>query len=255
MDNGEKWEKIKEVLGAALDRAPAERAAYLDEACTLDPELRAEVESLVAAHAQAGALSEPPWAERSLGREPETGSIGPYRLTEKLGEGGMGEVWLAEQTEPVRRQVALKVIKSGMDTRQIVVRFEAERQALALMDHPAIAKVFDTGETPRGLPYFAMEHVRGEPITIFCDQHRLRNEERISLFAQVCDGVQHAHEKGIIHRDLKPSNVLVAVQGDRPAPKIIDFGVAKATGERLTEKTMFTEFGVLIGTPEYMSSE
>ena len=181
--------------------------------------------------------------------------IGPYRFLQKIGEGGMGEVWLAEQTEPVRRKVALKLIKAGMDTRQVVARFEAERQALALMDHPAIAKVYEAGETPRGLPYFAMEYVPGEPITAYCDRHRLTTAQRLELFGHVCEGVQHAHQKGVIHRDLKPSNVLVEIAGDKPVPKIIDFGVAKATGQRLTEKTMFTELGVLIGTPEYMSPE
>jgi non-specific serine/threonine protein kinase/serine/threonine-protein kinase len=167
----------------------------------------------------------------------------------------MGEVYLAEQTEPIHRQVALKVIKAGLDTKQVVARFEAERQALALMDHPGIAKVFDAGETPRGLPYFAMEYVKGEPINAYCDRHRLDTPRRLDLFARVCDAVQHAHQKGIIHRDLKPSNVLVGVVGEQPQPKVIDFGVAKATAQRLTEKTMFTEMGVLIGTPEYMSPE
>ncbi len=181
--------------------------------------------------------------------------IPPYRLLEKLGEGGMGEVWLAEQTEPVRRRVAIKLIKSGMDTKLVIARFEAERQALAMMDHPTIAKVFDAGETPRGLPFFAMEYVVGEPITTYCDRVMLPNEARLQLFRQVCDGVQHAHQKGIIHRDLKPSNVLVSIENDRPLPKIIDFGVAKATAQRLTDKTLFTEIGVLIGTPGYISPE
>jgi non-specific serine/threonine protein kinase/serine/threonine-protein kinase len=167
----------------------------------------------------------------------------------------MGEVWLAEQTEPVRRQVALKVIKAGMDSAQVVARFEAERQALALMDHPAIATVLDGGTTPEGRPYFVMEYVKGEPITTYCDRHRLSTRERLELLTQVCDAVQHAHQKGIIHRDLKPSNVLVTIQDDRPVPKIIDFGVAKATAQHLTERTLFTELGVLIGTPEYMSPE
>ena len=183
------------------------------------------------------------------------GAIGPYRLLQKVGEGGMGEVWLAEQTAPIRRQVALKVIKAGMDTKQVVARFEAERQALALMDHPAIAHVYDAGETDRGLPYFAMEYVKGEPITTYCDRQRLNLRERLELVMQVCEGVQHAHQKGIIHRDLKPSNVLVTIQDAKPVPKVIDFGVAKATAQRLTEKTMFTELGGLIGTPEYMSPE
>ena len=182
-------------------------------------------------------------------------SFGPYRLLHIIGEGGMGEVWLAEQTAPIRRQVALKVIKAGMDTVQVVARFEAERQALALMDHPAIATVYDGGTTPEGRPYFVMEHVKGEPITTYCDRHKLAMKDRLELFAQVCDGVQHAHQKGVIHRDLKPSNVLVAVQDDRPVPKIIDFGVAKATARQLTDRTLYTELGAMIGTLEYMSPE
>ena len=167
----------------------------------------------------------------------------------------MGEVWLAEQAAPVRRTVALKVIKRGMDTRRVIQRFQAERQALAMMDHPAIAKVFDAGETPRGRPYFVMEYVRGVPITDYCDRHRLPTRERLALFIQVCDGVQHAHHKAILHRDLKPSNILVTEHDGRPAPKIIDFGVAKATAQPLTPETMYTELGQLIGTPEYMSPE
>jgi serine/threonine protein kinase/tetratricopeptide (TPR) repeat protein len=185
----------------------------------------------------------------------ESQHIGPYVLRQKIGEGGMGEVWLAEQTEPIHRQVALKVIKQGMDTRQVVARFEAERQALAMMDHPAIAKIHDAGATPRGRPYFAMEYVKGIPITAYCDTHRLSASERLELFCRVCDGVQHAHQKAVIHRDLKPSNILVADASGGPLPKIIDFGVAKAIASRLTERTMFTEFGQLIGTPEYMSPE
>ncbi len=199
-----------------------------------------------------------PFSEQSTVDQPASsspGSFGRYRLLQRLGEGGMGEVWLAEQTEPVRRQVAVKVIKAGMDSTQVVARFEAERQALALMDHPAIATVFDGGTTPQGRPYFAMEYVRGEPITAYCDRHRLSTSQRLELFMQVCEGVQHAHQKGIIHRDLKPSNVLVTIQDDHPVPKIIDFGVAKATAQHLTERSLFTELGVLIGTPEYMSPE
>jgi non-specific serine/threonine protein kinase/serine/threonine-protein kinase len=167
----------------------------------------------------------------------------------------MGEVWLAEQIHPLHRQVAIKVIKAGMDTSQVVARFEAERQALALMDHPAIAKVFDAGTTPEGRPYFAMEYVRGESITSYCDRQRLSIRDRLELFIQLCDGVQHAHQKGVIHRDLKPSNVLVSIQGDHPVPRIIDFGVAKATAQPLTDRSLFTEIGMLIGTPEYMSPE
>jgi serine/threonine protein kinase len=181
--------------------------------------------------------------------------IGPYRLLDKLGEGGMGEVWLAEQTEPVKRKVALKLIKQGMDTKQVVARFEAERQALAMMDHPAIAKIYDAGATPRGRPYFAMEYVQGLPITEHCDRHTLTNRQRLELFLQVCEGVQHAHHKAVIHRDLKPSNVLVSILDDKPVPKVIDFGVAKATAQRLTDRTMHTQLGVLIGTPAYMSPE
>jgi len=180
---------------------------------------------------------------------------GRYRLLQRIGEGGMGEVWLAEQSEPIRRQVAVKVIRAGMDSERIVDRFEAERQALALMDHPAIATVFDGGTTPDGRPFFAMEYVKGEPITKYCDRHRLPTRERLQLIVRVCEGVQHAHQKGIIHRDLKPSNVLVTIQDDRPAPKIIDFGVAKATAQQLSERKLFTELGVLVGTPEYMSPE
>src|SRR5271154_1433286 len=183
------------------------------------------------------------------------GQIGPYRLLQLLGEGGMGEVWLAEQKTPIHRTVALKLIKAGMDTKAVVARFESERQARALMDHPSIARVFDAGSTAEGRPYFVMEYVPGLPITEYCDKHRLTVKERLELFLQVCDGVQHAHQKAIIHRDLKPSNVLVVEQDSKPVPKIIDFGLAKATAQRLTDKTMFTELGVIRGTPEYMSPE
>src|SRR6516165_211912 len=190
-------------------------------------------------------------ARRVAGAE----TIGPYRLLTRVGEGGMGEVWLAEQTRPLRRQVALKIIKAGMDTAYVVSRFEAERQALAMMDHPAIAKVFDAGVTPKGRPYFVLEYVRGEPITTYCARQRLSTDDRLDLFLQVCDGVQHAHQKGIIHRDLKPSNILVTLLDGRPVPKIIDFGVAKAIAQPLTDRTLYTELGTLIGTPEYMSPE
>ncbi len=181
--------------------------------------------------------------------------IGPYRLLQLIGEGGMGEVWLAEQKQPIHRTVALKLIKAGMDTKAVVARFESERQALALMDHPNIARVFDAGSTAEGRPYFVMEYVPGVAITEYCDNHRLTIKERLELFMQVCDGVQHAHQKAIIHRDLKPSNVLVVEQDNKAVPKIIDFGLAKATAQRLTDKTFFTELGVLMGTPEYMSPE
>jgi eukaryotic-like serine/threonine-protein kinase len=186
---------------------------------------------------------------------PASRQIGPYRLVKLLGEGGMGEVWRAEQTAPVRRTVALKLIKRGMDTRRVISRFQAERQALAMMDHPAIATVFDAGETDRGRPYFVMEYVRGVPVTEYCDRHRLTTRQRLDLFCRVCEGVQHAHQKAVIHRDLKPSNILVAELEGKPTPKIIDFGVAKAIAQPLTEQTMFTQLGQVIGTPEYMSPE
>ncbi len=184
-----------------------------------------------------------------------TRSIGPYHLLEKIGEGGMGEVWVAEQHKPLHRRVALKLIKAGMDTKQVIARFESERQALAMMDHPAIAKVFEAGETDEGRPYFVLEYIQGIPITAHCDRNRLTTQERLVLFTQICEGVQHAHQKAVIHRDLKPSNILVAIQDGRAVPKIIDFGVAKAMAQSLTERTMHTELGMLIGTPEYMSPE
>ena len=181
--------------------------------------------------------------------------IGPYQLLEVIGEGGMGQVWLAEQKYPVRRRVAIKLIKVGMDTREVVARFESERQALALMDHPAIAKVFEAGSTPTGRPYFAMEYVAGMPITSYCDKHRLTLRQRMELFILVCEGVQHAHQKAIIHRDLKPSNILVSEIDGKPTPRIIDFGVAKATSQKLSGGTMHTQLGAVIGTLGYMSPE
>jgi len=199
---------------------------------------------------------DPPDRTKTLGSGGETaGMIGPYRLLQKIGEGGMGEVWVAEQHKPIHRRVALKLIKAGMDTRQVIARFESERQALALMDHPAIAKVFEAGETAEGRPYFVMEYVQGIPITAHCDKNRLTTQERLALFEHICEGVQHAHQKAIIHRDLKPSNILVAIQDGVAVPKIIDFGVAKATAQSLTERTMYTELGIMVGTPEYMSPE
>jgi eukaryotic-like serine/threonine-protein kinase len=196
-------------------------------------------------------------AESTLGSAVEAGKtvIGHYHLLQKIGEGGMGEVWLAEQKEPVRRRVALKLVKAGMNTREVIGRFESERQTLALMEHPAIAKVFDAGSTPEGSPYFVMEYVAGVPITEYCDNHRLSIKERLELFMHVCEGVRHAHQKAVIHRDLKPSNILVAEVDGKAAPKIIDFGVAKALSHKLTAQTMFTRVGVLVGTPEYMSPE
>ena len=182
-------------------------------------------------------------------------SIGPYRILQTLGEGGMGVVYLAEQRELIQRRVAIKVIKLGMDTREVIARFESERQALALMNHRSIARVLDAGTDEGGRPYFVMEYVPGIPITDYCDKHRLPVHERLKIFLQVCGAIQHAHQKGVIHRDIKPSNVLVTIEDGEPVPKVIDFGVAKATNQRLTEKTLFTEHGVLIGTPGYMSPE
>jgi serine/threonine protein kinase/Flp pilus assembly protein TadD len=190
-----------------------------------------------------------------LGESVTGAVIGPYHLLEMIGEGGMGEVWLAEQKQPVRRRVAVKLIKAGMDTREVVARFESERQALALMDHPAIAKVFDAGSTPQGRPYFVMEYVTGVPITTYCDTHKLTTHERLELFIRVCEGVQHAHQKAILHRDLKPSNILVSEVDGKPVPQIIDFGVAKATAQRLTADTLYTQLGTIVGTPAYMSPE
>jgi serine/threonine protein kinase len=181
--------------------------------------------------------------------------FGAYRIVRLLGEGGMGAVYLAEQKHPIRRQVALKMIKLGMSTTEVKARFDSERQALALMDHANIARVFDTGSTEQGRPYFVMEYVSGIPITDYCDLHRLNNRERLELFIAVCQAVHHAHQKGIIHRDIKPSNVLVGEQDGKPLPKVIDFGIAKAIDQRVMERATFTEMGSLVGTPEYMSPE
>ena len=186
---------------------------------------------------------------------PETKCIGPYKLLQKLGEGGCGVVYMAQQEQPIRRRVALKIIKLGMDTKNVIARFEAERQALALMDHPNIARVLDAGATETGRPYFVMELVYGVKITDYCDQNRVSMQERLDLFIQVCNAVQHAHQKGIIHRDLKPSNIMVTMHDGVPVPKVIDFGIAKATEQRLTDKTLFTSYAQLMGTPAYMSPE
>ena len=183
------------------------------------------------------------------------GELGPYQLLERVGAGGMGEVWLAEQSYPVRRRVAIKLIKAGMDTSEVVKRFQSERQALALMDHPGIAKVFEAGSTPLGRPYFVMEYITGTPITQYCDQHKLTVRQRLDLFIQVCDAVQHAHQKAIIHRDLKPSNILVSHVDGKPLPRIIDFGLAKAISTGWNAETQFTQTGVMLGTPAYMSPE
>src|SRR3989454_2940928 len=258
-----------EIFEAALQHATREkRATYLNEACGDDARLRERVEALLKAHDQAGEFLEQAPAGVSAKTfvittamvpvtEGPGDRIGRYKLRENLGEGGCGVVYVAEQEEPVRRRVALKVIKLGMDSRQVVARFEAERQALAMMDHPNIAKVLDGGATETGRPYFVMELVRGTKITEFCDQNRLPTRERLDLFMQVCQAGQHAHQKGIIHRDLKPSNILVTLHdpGAPGVPMIIDFGIAKATQGRLTDQTLFTAFEQFLGTPAYMSPE
>src|ERR1051326_5204288 len=236
------------------------RQAFLEEACAGDAALRASVEELLRSGESAGGfLAEPKREGLALStamEEKEGDRIGRYKLLQKIGEGGCGVVYMAEQLEPVRRRVALKVIKLGMDTASMIARFEAERQALALMDHPGIARVLDAGATDRGRPFFVMELVRGTKITEFCEQNNLSTVERLQLFVQVCQAVQHPHQKGIIHRDLKPSNVLVTSDDGVPLPKVIDFGIAKATaGVHLTDKTVFTRFEMFLGTPAYMSPE
>src|SRR5262245_38353298 len=244
----------REIFAAALHLpTAAERAAYLDQACAGNSALRQRVESLLAAHGQLGSFLDLPGVTTEAPAEHPGTQIGPYKLIEQIGEGGMGTVWMAQQSEPVKRLVAVKLIKAGMDSQQVIARFEAERQALALMDHANIARVLDAGTTDAGRPYFVMDLVRGVPMTRYCDEHHLTPKERLELFIQVCQAVQHAHQKGISHRDLKPSNVLVALYDGKPVPKVIDFGVAKAAGQSLTEKTLVTGFGSIVGTLEYMS--
>jgi serine/threonine protein kinase/tetratricopeptide (TPR) repeat protein len=261
------------LFSAALELEASQRAAYLDKACADDPTLRQRLEELLRVHQEAITFLEnkAPGAQQPLrgaevtailelpsrsAAEKPGDRIGHYKLLQQIGEGGCGVVYMAEQEEPVRRRIALKVIKLGMDTRQVIARFEAERQALALMDHPNIARVFDAGATETGRPYFVMELVRGIKITDYCDENDLSMRERLDLFVQVCQALQHAHQKGIIHRDIKPSNILVADHDGVPVPKVIDFGVAKATtDQRLTDKTLFTAFEQFIGTPAYMSPE
>jgi serine/threonine protein kinase len=260
---------VETIFGEALQReSPEERAAFLDRVCGDDSLLRREIEALLLAHERAGDfMRAPPQvvsgglldAPQATAAQAIAAIIGPYKLLEQIGEGGMGTVFMAQQLHPVKRKVALKIIKPGMDTAQVIARFEAERQALAMMDHPNIAKVFEAGATDVGHPYFVMELVKGIPITEYCDQTQLTPRERLKLFVQVCRAVQHAHQKGIIHRDLKPTNVLITLDdAGKPVPKVIDFGIAKATiaaGEPLTDRTLFTEFRQLIGTPLYMSPE
>ncbi|MCA9240656.1 MAG: serine/threonine protein kinase, partial [Planctomycetales bacterium] len=263
----------KSIFLNALDLTSGrERDKYVQRACAGDPSLRRSVELLLAAHERADnpldrpvavvpadpllpSLSESDTVDYGVEGPQPVDVIGPYRLMEQIGEGGFGIVYVAEQQQPVRRRVALKIIKPGMDTREVIARFEAERQALAVMDHPNIAQVFDGGETATGRPYFVMELVRGVPITEFCDAHKLPPRGRLELFITVCRAVQHAHQKGVIHRDLKPSNILVTLHDSAPVAKVIDFGVAKAIGQSMTDKTIYTRFAALIGTPLYMSPE
>lgn len=267
---GSELDRQEEILKEALERsAGEERANYLDEACGGDDAaFRREIEELIEAHADApsvlgrvqGMAKGANLTTLLEGEGDEVGeapgdSIGPYKLLQKIGEGGFGAVYLAEQAEPVQRRVALKIIKAGMDSREVIARFEVERQVLAMMEHPNIAKVFDAGATERGRPYFVMELVKGVPITDYCDQVELPTRDRLSLFIEVCGAVQHAHQKGIIHRDLKPSNIMVTLHEEKPVVKIIDFGIAKATEQKLTEKTLFTAYGQMVGTPAYMSPE
>ncbi|RMF74484.1 MAG: serine/threonine protein kinase [Planctomycetota bacterium] len=255
--------KLEELFAAALKQpTPEARTAFLEGACGDDPELRLRVQELIIAHEEADSFLETPAVDLDVTVESRTQPapeaeqrIGPYRVLQEIGEGGFGVVYMAEQEQPVRRRVAIKVIKLGMDTRAVIARFEAERQALAMMDHPNIARVLDAGATEAGRPYFVMELVRGMPITAYCKQNRLSLRDRLKLFLPVCHAVHHAHQKGIIHRDLKPSNILVTLQDHVPTPKVIDFGIAKATRQRLTDKTLFTEIRQFIGTPEYMSPD
>ena len=261
----ERWKKADRIFDASMDLPPEKREAYLETECGNDAELRALVERLIAnaesdtfLPTEGGTPTEAKGfnRERSLeANEAAPSVIGPYTIQQQIGEGGFGIVYLAEQTRPVRRRVALKILKAGMDTKAILARFEAERQAMALMEHPNIAKILDAGETETGRPYFVMEYVPGEPLTRYCDKHRLDTKERLELMLPVCRAVQHAHSKGIIHRDLKPSNILVTISDDQPSPKVIDFGIVKATSAPLTEQTVFTMQGQMIGTPAYMSPE
>ena len=251
----------EEVFNKAIELSDVtEQQEFLEQACAGNEKLRAEVDALLKWHEEAGDFLEVPPVDPDLTVQTSAveGSgtvIGRYKLLEKVGEGGMATVYMAEQKRPIRRRVALKIIKLGMDTKQVIGRFEAERQALAMMDHPNIAKVLDAGTTETGRPYFVMELVRGLPITEFCDKKSLTTCERLELFISVCQAVQHAHQRGIIHRDIKPSNVLVTLHDGEPVAKVIDFGIAKAVNQQLTEKTVFTRYSQMIGTPEYMSPE
>ncbi|MGA8143628.1 MAG: serine/threonine-protein kinase [Candidatus Acidiferrales bacterium] len=253
----EQWENIKELFAAALECQPELRSAFLQDACGTNESLRAELESLLSSYEKSSGLSQHPWPAQSSEATTPLQTIGSYHLEKLLGEGGMGQVWLAEQSSPVRRRVALKLVRTGSYDSSLLQRFQAERQSLAIMDHPAIAKVFDAGTTAAGQPYFVMEYVPGLPITDYCDQKKLSVRERIELFIQVCEGVQHAHQKAIIHRDLKPANVLVVEVNGKPTPRIIDFGLAKAIAPQGDgpAATLYSQAGSFVGTPGYMSPE
>jgi eukaryotic-like serine/threonine-protein kinase len=254
VETKQEWQKIKDLFGAALERIPAERAGFLREACGDDASVREEVESLLKAHDSVdGILERTP--NLPLPGVLDIRSIGPYRLLEKIGEGGMGQVWLAEQSAPLQRRVALKLIRWGIHDDSLIRRFQAERQSLAAMDHPSIARVFEAGTTPEGQPYLVMEYVPGVPITDYCDRNKLKVRDRLELFIKVCEGVQHAHQKAIIHRDLKPANILVADVDGKPTPRIIDFGLAKALDAEVGDQSLCTKAGGLVGTPGYMSPE
>ncbi|MCA9038429.1 MAG: serine/threonine protein kinase, partial [Planctomycetaceae bacterium] len=277
-------DKTSELLSAkaiflkAMELADeSQRQQWLQEQCGGNSELLCKVEALLAAAGGKSAASpldavanamgveetvltadlepSPDATTKPLPHRLERQQIGPYKLLEQIGQGGFGTVYMAEQTSPVKRKVALKVLKPGMDSNEVIARFEAERQALAMMDHPNIARVLDGGTTEQGRPYFVMELVRGVPVTDYCDEVRATTEERLALFVDICRAVQHAHQKGIIHRDLKPSNVLVTMHDDKPVPKVIDFGIAKALSQQLTDRTLFTGYQQMLGTPAYMSPE
>src|ERR1700734_3561039 len=260
------WQKVEEILHQAMALAPEQRPEFLDAACGSDADLRAELNSLLLAGENLSdeflksplrGVLERQIVEIESASALAAGQIFAQRfeLVRKLGEGGMGQVWLAEQLAPVRRQVAVKLIKAGMYDETVVQRFKSERQSLAIMDHPAIAKVFDAGTTPQGQPYLVMEYVPGLPITEYCDQHKLPIKNRLELFIQACEGVQHAHQKAVIHRDLKPANILVIEVDGKPTPRIIDFGLAKAIAPQVVRESLFTQWGQFLGTPGYMSPE
>ena len=256
MEPAQSWTRIKELFDAALELDTDQQEAFLRHACGDDQELLAEVNSLLAADRDSESLSHNPWQHRMMAEGRVPAAFGPYMLVKKLGEGGMGEVWLAEQTAPVKRQVAIKFVRPGIFSGSLLQRFQWERQSLAMMDHPVIAKVFEAGSTPSGEPYLVMEYVPGQPITDYCDARKLIIPERLQLFIRACEGVQHAHQKAIVHRDLKPANILVVEVDGQPMPRIIDFGLAKTALPLIDDQTVLqTQAGTFLGTPGYMSPE